>query len=74
MAAAGLVDAEAEEMELICFGGAALAWEVVGEAGLVVTVEIAPETFCLARDHLLALDYGRVEVVLGGGSLGFPVS
>ena len=52
--------------------GAALAWEVVGEAGLVVTVEIDPETFCFARDNLQALGYGRVEVVLGDGSLGYP--
>jgi len=52
--------------------GAALAWEVVGEEGLVVTVEIDPETFAFARRNLEALGYGRVEVVLGDGSLGYP--
>ena len=52
--------------------GAALAWEVVGPAGLVVTMEIDPETFAFARDNLQALGYGRVEVVLGDGSLGYP--
>jgi len=52
--------------------GAALAWEVVGEAGLVVTMEIDPETHAYARDNLRALGYGRVEVVLGDGSLGYP--
>jgi protein-L-isoaspartate(D-aspartate) O-methyltransferase len=52
--------------------GAALAWEVVGPAGLVVTMELDPETFAFARDNLKALGYGRVEVVLGDGSLGYP--
>jgi len=52
--------------------GAALAREVVGEAGLVVTMEIDPETFAFARDNLKALGYDRVEVVLGDGSLGYP--
>lgn len=52
--------------------GAALAWEVVGDAGLVVTVELDPETFAFARDNLQALGYDRVEVVLGDGSLGYP--
>jgi len=52
--------------------GAALAWEVVGEAGLVVTMELDPETFAFARDNLKNLGYGRVEVVLGDGSLGYP--
>lgn len=32
--------------------GAALAWEVVGEAGLVVTMELDPETYAFARDNL----------------------
>ena len=52
--------------------GAALAWEVVGDAGLVVTMEIDPETFAFARDNLKNLGYDRVEVVLGDGSLGYP--
>lgn len=52
--------------------GAALALEVVGEEGLVVTVEIDPDTFAFARDNLKGLGYGRVEVVLGDGSLGYP--
>jgi protein-L-isoaspartate(D-aspartate) O-methyltransferase len=52
--------------------GAALAWEVVGEAGLVVTMELDRETFAFARDNLKNLGYHRVEVVLGDGSLGYP--
>jgi protein-L-isoaspartate(D-aspartate) O-methyltransferase len=52
--------------------GAALAWEVVGESGLVVSMEFDPETFAFARDNLKNLGYGRVEVVLGDGSLGYP--
>ena len=52
--------------------GAALAWEVVGAAGLVVTMELDPETFAFARDNLKNLGYDRVEVVLGDGSLGYP--
>jgi protein-L-isoaspartate(D-aspartate) O-methyltransferase len=51
---------------------AALAWEVVGEAGLVVTVELDPETFAFARDNLKNLGYDRVKVVRGDGSLGYP--
>ncbi len=52
--------------------GAALAWEVAGDAGLVVTMEIDPDTFAFARDNLKASGYDRVEVVLGDGSLGYP--
>jgi protein-L-isoaspartate(D-aspartate) O-methyltransferase len=52
--------------------GAALAWEVVGDAGLVVSMEFDPETWAFARDNLQALGYDRVEVVLGDGSLGYP--
>lgn len=52
--------------------GTALAWEVVGPAGLVVTMELDPETYAFARDNLKNLGYDRVAVVLGDGSLGYP--
>lgn len=52
--------------------GAALAWEVVGPKGLVVTVEIEPETFAFARDNLYRLGYEQVVIVQGDGSRGYP--
>jgi protein-L-isoaspartate(D-aspartate) O-methyltransferase len=52
--------------------GAALAWEVVGAEGLVVTVEIDPETYVFARKNLEALGYDRVVVVQADGSMGYP--
>ncbi len=52
--------------------GSALAWEVVGPEGLVVTVEIDPETYAFARKNLEALGYDRVVIVPGDGSLGYP--
>jgi len=52
--------------------GAALAWEVVGPQGLVVTVEIDPETLTFARENLQRLGYREVVVVHGDGSRGYP--
>jgi protein-L-isoaspartate(D-aspartate) O-methyltransferase len=52
--------------------GAALAWEVVGPGGLVVTVEIDPETFAFARDNLRRLGFEEVVIVNGDGSRGYP--
>jgi protein-L-isoaspartate(D-aspartate) O-methyltransferase len=52
--------------------GSALAWEVVGEAGLVVTMEIDPETYAFAKENLERLGYDRMVLVLGDGSLGYP--
>lgn len=53
--------------------GAALAWEVVGPEGLVVTMEIDPETFAFARENLQRLGYDRVIVIQGDGSQGYPL-
>lgn len=52
--------------------GAALAREVVGPKGLVVTVEINPATYEFAKSNLERLGYRDVVVVLGDGSLGYP--
>lgn len=52
--------------------GAALAREVVGEQGLVVTVEINPNTYRFARSNLEKLGYRDVITILGDGSLGYP--
>ncbi len=52
--------------------GAALAWEVVGPEGLVVTMEIDPETFAFARENLQRLGYDPVVVIHGDGSRGYP--
>ncbi len=51
--------------------GAALAREVVGSKGLVVTVEINPATYKFAKSNLDKLGYKDVIVILGDGSLGY---
>jgi len=52
--------------------GAALAAELVGEEGLVVTLEINPETYRFALENLRRAGYSWVKVVLGDGSQGYP--
>lgn len=52
--------------------GAALAREIVGSKGCVVTVEIDPETYRFAKENLHKLGYIDVEVVLGDGAYGYP--
>jgi protein-L-isoaspartate(D-aspartate) O-methyltransferase len=52
--------------------GAALAWEVVGPEGLVVTMEIDPETYAFAWENLHRLGYDQVVIVQGDGSQGYP--
>lgn len=52
--------------------GAALAWELVGSEGLVVSIEINPTTFRFARENLERTGYKDVVLVLGDGSLGHP--
>jgi protein-L-isoaspartate(D-aspartate) O-methyltransferase len=52
--------------------GAALAREVVGSAGLVVSVEIDPATLAFAAANLDRAGYADVVRVLGEGALGHP--
>jgi protein-L-isoaspartate(D-aspartate) O-methyltransferase len=52
--------------------GAALAREMVGSKGLVVTIEINPITYRFAVDNLRRAGYEDVVVILGDGSLGYP--
>ena len=52
--------------------GAALARELVGADGLVVTVEINPVTHGFAEANLRRTGYDDVVVVLGDGALGYP--
>lgn len=52
--------------------GAALAREIVGSKGSVVTVEIDSETYRFANENLRKLGYTDVEVVLGDGAHGYP--
>lgn len=52
--------------------GAALAWEVIGPWGLVVTIEFDPETFIFARDNLIRLGYREIVLIQGDGSQGYP--
>ena len=52
--------------------GAAVAREVVGPEGLVVSIEIDPATHEYARKNLERLGYRDVVLVLGDGALGYP--
>lgn len=51
---------------------AALLAHMVGEAGLVVTMDIDEDIVRQAREHLDAAGYGRVRVVCGDGWQGYP--
>ena len=53
--------------------GAALAREIVGGKGRVVTVEIDKRTYEFAKDNLERHQYSDVLVILGDGSLGYPL-
>ena len=52
--------------------GAAVAWEIVGPNGLVVSMEIDPKTYGYAQSNLQREGYHHVKVVLGDGGLGCP--
>jgi len=51
--------------------GTALAREIVGEHGLVVSVEIDPVTFAFAKGNLEAAGYRDLVLVRGDGGHGF---
>ncbi len=51
--------------------GAALAGELVGDSGLVVSVEINETTYRFAQANLERTGYGDIILVLGDGSLGY---
>ncbi len=52
--------------------GAALASEIVGEDGLVVSIEIDPLTLEFARKNLERAGYHGLVLVKGDGGLGYP--
>jgi protein-L-isoaspartate(D-aspartate) O-methyltransferase len=52
--------------------GAALAREIVGPYGLVVSLEIDPLTFQFARKNLENAGYEDMILVKGDGGLGYP--
>lgn len=52
--------------------GAALAREIVGDSGLVVSLEIDPLTFDFARHNLESLGYSDIVLVKEDGGLGWP--
>ena len=54
--------------------GAAVAREVVGSGGLVVSVEIDPLTLEFARRNLEEAGYRDIVLVQGDGGLGYPES
>ncbi len=51
--------------------GAALAREIVGQVGLVVSIEIDPLTFAFARHNLERAGYHDIVLVQGDGGLGY---
>jgi protein-L-isoaspartate(D-aspartate) O-methyltransferase len=51
--------------------GAAIAREIVGEQGLVVSMEIDPLTMAFAEDNLKRTGYRDIVVVAGDGGLGY---
>lgn len=52
--------------------GAAVAREVVGDAGLVVAIDIDPVTFAFARANLERAGYRDLVLVEGDGGFGHP--
>ena len=52
--------------------GAAIARELVGPEGLVVSVEINPKTHGFADRNLKEAGYEDIVVILGDGTLGYP--
>jgi len=52
--------------------GAALAREIVGKDGRVVTMEIDRETYEFAKKNLERMGYTDVSLILGDGTLGYP--
>ena len=52
--------------------GAAVAREVVGDQGLVVSIEIDPVTHEFAKRNLERMGYADVLLILGDGALGYP--
>ncbi|MBD3172525.1 protein-L-isoaspartate O-methyltransferase [Candidatus Bathyarchaeota archaeon] len=53
--------------------GAALAYELVGREGVVVSIEINPDTYRFAAKNLVDAGYEDVRIVQGDGSLGYPL-
>jgi len=51
--------------------GAALAREIVGKRGLVVTIEIDEKTYEFAKENLEKTGCGDIRLILGDGSLGY---
>lgn len=52
--------------------GAALAREIVGRGGLVVTIEINPITYQFAKKNLEKIGYRDIIIILGDGGEGYP--
>lgn len=52
--------------------GAALAREIVGAKGFVVSMEIDPATYEFAKRNLERAGYTDITLVLGDGGLGYP--
>lgn len=51
--------------------GTALAREIVGDRGLVVSIEIDPLTFAFAENNLRKTGYRDIVLLLGDGAIGY---
>ncbi|MBI3055809.1 MAG: protein-L-isoaspartate O-methyltransferase [Betaproteobacteria bacterium] len=54
--------------------GAAVAREVVGDEGLVVSIELDALTYDFAKRNLQRAGYSNILLVLGDGGLGYPAA
>jgi protein-L-isoaspartate(D-aspartate) O-methyltransferase len=52
--------------------GAAIAREIVGSKGKVITIEIDRKTYEFAVSNLQKLGYEDILIILGNGTLGYP--
>lgn len=52
--------------------GAALARELVGKEGLVITIEINEKTCKFAETNLKRTGYNDIKLICGDGSIGYP--
>lgn len=54
--------------------GAAIAQELVGDNGTVVAIEINQMTYEFAKKNLERAGYGNVKLILGDGTMGYPLN
>ncbi len=58
-------------IKVLEIGAAALLKELIGDNGVVVAIEINPDTFQFAKKNLKETGYD-VKLILGDGTMGYP--